>query len=114
MPSSRDRLVLVGRNLDWKSKVKLHQVPRGTDHDAGERPGEVALQVRQHQVVVVAATQTSAMVEFSTVLGAPGREEIVGAGGEPHAAHVAGVHLEGLDRPAAPHVVQNTRGVLRY
>ena len=47
----------------WIGKVKtnLHQIPRGTDHDAGERPGEVALQVRQHQVVVVAATQTSAV-----------------------------------------------------
>ena len=80
MPPARDGLVSV----------------RG-DHNTGEGPCEVSLEVGEDEVVVIA-----------------GGKEIVGAGGEPHAAHVAGVHLERLDRPAAAHVVQNTRGVLLY
>ena len=78
MPPARDGLVLV----------------RG-HHHAGQGPGQVALQVRQHQVIVVA-----------------GGEQVVGVGREPDAAHVAGVHLELLHGSPAADVVQHNAGVL--
>ena len=65
------------------------------DHHTGEGPGEVALEVGEDEVVVVA-----------------GGEEIVGAGGEPDAPHVTGVDLELLDRPPASDVMEDHAGVL--
>ena len=78
MPPARDGLVSV----------------RG-DHNTGEGPCEVSLEVGEDEVVVIA-----------------GGKEIVGAGGEPHTPHVTGVDLELLDRPPASDVVEDNTGVL--
>ena len=63
MPPASDGLVSVG----------------GYNH-TGQGPGEIALEVCQDNIIVVA-----------------GREEIVGTGGEPHTPHITGVDLELLD-----------------
>lgn len=60
--------------------TSYHLVLMFGDHNAGQGAGEIPLEVREYNRTVVA-----------------GGQQVVGAGGEAHASHLATVHLKCLD-----------------
>lgn len=75
--------------------ARYHLVRVLGDHHRGERHRQIALQVRQHQLVVVA-----------------GRQQVVRRWREADRSDIGRVWLEALNRPVTPDIVQYTRAIL--
>lgn len=69
--------------------ARYHLVRVLGDHHRGERHRQVTLEVRQHQLVVVA-----------------GRQQVVRRWRETNGSNIRRVRLEALDRPITPDIVQ--------